>query len=301
MEYRYSVCGIPLVLSLPEEVRPVGSMEYFRGEGPGGVPPVRYEARWYRDPPEQAGTLAERQPGCRIFQMGRRFRYAFNVGSTRNPHCCFLDQDPEGDTNTLWLPERHRALLQSEGLPVTQDLGQELLFLSHDRLLMHAALVRWRGRGILFTGPSGMGKSTQAGLWQRYLGAEILNGDKAVFHLDREIRAWGSPYAGTSGIYRNEMAIPAGIVSLGQGEQNEIQPLTGREALLELMPRMATAPWAGKWHGRGVDLALDLLERVPVYRLSCRPDRGAVELTRRTLFPGWGDDSSGEPRKKEKR
>lgn len=286
VEYCCEVCGLKLLLSLPEGVRPVGAIEPFLLERAGFQPQVRYAARWYTQRPADTGPVVESQVGYSIRRMGRGYRYAFNVGCTLNPDALLLDQDPETQSYDLWLPRAHEALLRREGLPIAQNLGQELLLLSHDRLLLHASLIRWGGKAVLFTGPSGMGKSTQASLWERYRGAEILNGDKTVLHLTPErITAWGSPYAGTSGIYRNEAAPAAGIVALRQGPVNEIVPLRGKEALLELMPRMATAPWAGQWHGRGVDLALALLERIPVYRLTCRPDREAVELTERTIFP----------------
>ena len=292
-DYQISLCGLKLVLSLPEGVRPVGAIEPFLVQEPGFCPQVRYTARWYAERPEDTGPVVDRHVGYSVRQRGRGYRYAFNVGYSLNANALLLDLDPETRAYDLWLPRVHEALLRREGLPIAQDLGQELLFLSQDRLLLHASLIRWGGRALLFTGPSGMGKSTQAGLWERYRGAEVLNGDKTVLHLTPErIMAWGSPYAGTSGIYRNEAAPAVGIIALRQGPVNEIVPLRGKEALLELMPRMATAPWAGQWHARGVDLALALLERIPVYRLTCRPDREAVELTERTLFP---DGYSAEP------
>ena len=299
-EYQYCLCGIRLALSLPEGVRPTGPLEQFRAEDTADLPEVRYEARWYSGLPEPTGPVIDRHLGYRIRQSGRGFRYEFNVGYELNPYTLLLDQDPEGACNTLWLPEAHRELLLGEGLPAAQNLGQEILFLSRDRLLLHASLVRYRGRGILFTGPSGMGKSTQANLWQQVFGAEILNGDKAVIQLDGDgPLAWGSAYAGTSGIYRNESAKPVGILALRQGSRNEICPLRGRDALFELMPRMATAPWAGMWHSRGVDLALRLLEQVPVYRLTCRPDRGAAELAFETLFPQWAGILAGGKNREE--
>ena len=59
--------------------------------------------------------------------------------------------------------------------------------------------------GILFSGPSGIGKSTQAALWQRYAGAEIVNGDRALVRPDTGTVS-GVFYAGTSGISRNVTA-----------------------------------------------------------------------------------------------
>ncbi|WP_370839368.1 hypothetical protein [Intestinibacter bartlettii] len=35
-----------------------------------------------------------------------------------------------------------------------------------------------KDKGILFSAPSGTGKSTQADLWEKYENAEIINGDR---------------------------------------------------------------------------------------------------------------------------
>ena len=67
-------------------------------------------------------------------------------------------------------------------------------------LVLHSAYIITRqGQGILFSGPSGIGKSTQAALWQRYAGAEIVNGDRALVRPDTGTVS-GVFYAGTSGI-----------------------------------------------------------------------------------------------------
>lgn len=73
-------------------------------------------------------------------------------------------------------------------------------------LVLHSSyIVTRQGQGILFSGPSGIGKSTQAALWQRYAGAEIVNGDRALVRPDTGTVS-GVFYAGTSGISRNVTA-----------------------------------------------------------------------------------------------
>ena len=42
-----------------------------------------------------------------------------------------------------------------------------------DGMPLHAALVEKDGYGVVFLGPSGMGKSTQAKLWVEHQGADI--------------------------------------------------------------------------------------------------------------------------------
>lgn len=48
---------------------------------------------------------------------------------------------------------------------------------------MHASLVEKDGEGVLFLGPSGMGKSTQARLWKSALDADFISGDRPGLRL----------------------------------------------------------------------------------------------------------------------
>lgn len=49
-----------------------------------------------------------------------------------------------------------------------------------------------------------MGKSTQADLWNKYEGCEIINGDRsAITKKDGVWNAYGLPFAGSSRIYKN--------------------------------------------------------------------------------------------------
>ena len=83
-------------------------------------------------------------------------------------------------------------------------------------LVLHSAyIVTRQGQGILFSGPSGIGKSTQAALWQRYAGAEIINGDRALVRPDTGTVS-GVFYAGTSGISRNVTAPLQAVILLEQ-------------------------------------------------------------------------------------
>lgn len=55
----------------------------------------------------------------------------------------------------------------------------------YHRFLMHGVVISWKGRGYMFTAPSGTGKSTHASLWKKYLGddVEIINGDKPILNI----------------------------------------------------------------------------------------------------------------------
>ena len=72
----------------------------------------------------------------------------------------------------------------------TQALPQ--LLLPFSCVLLHASVIEYAGGAVLFSAPSGTGKSTQAALWARHRGAHIRNGDKAgVRVLPDSVRAYG--------------------------------------------------------------------------------------------------------------
>lgn len=164
-------------------------------------------------------------------------------------------------------------------------IGLEMLLLTYNGLLLHSSFIRWNGQGILFSAPSGTGKSTQADLWVKYKQAEIINGDRAGLRkLEDGWAAFGLPYAGSSGIYRNESAPVTAIVVLRQAKENQIRPLGPAEAIRYLYPEITIHQWDKDFVDQAMDLLTDLLFHVPVYLLECLPDQGAVELVKHTIF-----------------
>ena len=43
-------------------------------------------------------------------------------------------------------------------------------------LILHCAYLEYQGKAMLFSAPSGTGKTTQAGLWEQYRGSRTVNG-----------------------------------------------------------------------------------------------------------------------------
>lgn len=163
-------------------------------------------------------------------------------------------------------------------------LGLESFLLQRDGLLLHSSLIQWNGRGLLFTAPSGTGKSTQAELWNRYEGADILNGDRAaLMRRDNCWTAWGLPFAGTSGIYRNDSTPVSAIVILRQGVQNKIRSLSLGEAIRYIYPELTVHRWDADFSDRVLTLLIELVSSVPVYYLECLPDESAVCLLKDSI------------------
>lgn len=163
-------------------------------------------------------------------------------------------------------------------------ISLESLLLDYHGMIVHSSFIRWRDKGLIFSAPSGTGKSTQASLWMKYEQVECLNGDRAGL---RKVKgnwiAYGLPYAGSSGIYRNE-AVPLGaIIVLKQSKENNLSRMKPSDAFRAIYPETLIHQWDAAFVNTAADYITELVTDIPVYLLSCRPDREAVSVLRDEL------------------
>ena len=160
---------------------------------------------------------------------------------------------------------------------VLNCLALEHLLAPRKGLLLHASFIAHRGRAILFTAPSGTGKSTQASLWERHRGAQILNGDRVCIRMEgRTPYACGIPYAGSSGICLDARLPIAAIVCLSQAPKTTIRPLGGFEGFRQVWEGCSVNTWDRADVAHISDTVMDVLQSVPVYHLACTPDESAL-------------------------
>lgn len=149
----------------------------------------------------------------------------------------------------------------------------------------HSSLVQWQNNGIMFVGPSGIGKTTRAELWQKYQNADIINGD-LVFVQKRNdgFLGWGSPWHGSSPYCLNRNVHINAIIVLKQGKENKIRKLSG----LEMVSEVGKNLFYPKWVDKGMEMALDildqLLQRIPVYELTNKADEDSVLMVKQVVF-----------------
>lgn len=192
----------------------------------------------------------------------------------------FFDADTP-HLRTLELCDRGFLLDEKQMLTA---IGNEELFLHFGRAVLHSSCVETDGQAVLFSGVSGIGKSTQAALWEKYADAGVKNGDRTLlYRKDGKEFAGGLPYAGSSGICSN-FALPVrAIVFLGQAKQNCICRMDKTAAVRHILSQLPVPRWSGSAIGNAMDTAIRIADAVPVYALDCLPDRSAVELLRQTL------------------
>lgn len=150
---------------------------------------------------------------------------------------------------------------------------------------LHASIIAMGKKGIVFLGPSGIGKTTQAELWHKYRGALLINGDVVFVQKTKdEFVGWGTPWHGSSPYCENTSVPLRAMIVLKQAPENSIRELTG----FEKVSAVSNNVFYPTWLENGMELCLEtldhLLSRIPVYELSCRPDEEAVKLTEETIF-----------------
>lgn len=182
----------------------------------------------------------------------------------------------------LSIPEGRKHMNQLENL--FYHIQLENLLLQRDRMILHASCVETALGGLLFSGPSGIGKSTQAELWCHFEGARLLNGDRPILGRRSGVwRAYGSPYAGSSRCYLNESTPVRALILLEQGPDCTIRRASCAEAVRRLLEQITLNQWDPAFVSRVCALLDALLGEIPVYVLRCTPDRRAVDLLRQTL------------------
>ena len=276
MTRHYKVAGHTFTVSGKDELfEQMGNYEPFECEGgeplfsltiERGVVPEYTEV--YRQEEGWWGTIIYGHTvlGNEVFEYMER---------TRSKGCLVLSKD------------YHEGWLIMTGDISTKMLNRSLMIMyalataEKDTLLLHAVVVSCEGKGYLFLGPSSVGKSTHARLWQEHIkGTELIND---AFPVVRDEMVYGSPWGGwKTPCYRNVSYPIGGIVALSQAPYNKIHRLSGLEAYMNLFVSASKG-----FDTRNADGLHQTEERlastIPMWHLECLPDEAAARLCHDTI------------------
>ncbi len=163
-------------------------------------------------------------------------------------------------------------------------MGFEEIMANENAVVLHGSMVKKDGKMIIFTAPCGTGKSTQANLWEKYAGAEIVNGDKCLVKNENgNIIAGGLVFSGSSTICKNLSAPLLTVVSLGQAKENKIRKLSKSEAFITLMQGNYRSALSKVASNKTTDVLEQICNNVVMYKFNCLPDKSAVECLEKEL------------------
>ncbi len=156
----------------------------------------------------------------------------------------------------------------------------EELLLMNDALILHSASIISKGEAIIFSAPSGTGKTTQTDLWHKYRqGITDLNGDKNLLQKKKD-GSWvvsGFPIFGGSMRFEQK-AVPIRVVAvIRQAKSDRVRELS----LVEKITLLYSETTVLSYYRSNVEKALDLLEdfalKTDIVELDCTMNESAVE------------------------
>ena len=160
-------------------------------------------------------------------------------------------------------------------------------------IMMHACGVSHNGRGIIFAGTSGAGKSTVADLWKTRIsrlksrGLEqsnntiLLSDDRIIIRkIDGRFFVFGTPWHGDSKVCSPEEAPLDKIFFLQQARENKVK----KTDVIKAVSRLIVCSFPPFWDKKGMEFTLnycaELAQKIPCYELDFVPDKRVLDLVR---------------------
>ena len=163
-------------------------------------------------------------------------------------------------------------------------IALEKHLLKVNSFILHSSSILIDKGAILFSAPSGTGKSTQANLWNKYRGSKILNGDRNILEITNdEVIVHGLPFCGSSNVYTNFNIPLKSIVLLGQSKVDNIVELSKIDKITKIYSECTVNNWNEKCVNKVFDLIEILISNVEIFKLTCTMNETAVECLEKYL------------------
>ena len=158
---------------------------------------------------------------------------------------------------------------------------------------IHSASILYRDQVWIFSGHSGMGKSTHTNLWKEQFGTEIINGDLNLigWNIGKQDSSgqnvnklgskghpivYGMPWCGTSGIASTKSYPLGGIVLLGRSDNDHFELLTNDQKIVRVMQRMISPVWKEEMLNQNLTCAEKLAKQIPIFYFLCTKEPSAA-------------------------
>ena len=294
--YKYTVAGHTFCISLPQgfdKETYLSPYSPFEDNDPDSAPIIKLRV-------ETATTMRDKVNGSvkDIFndeapyfwlfereEMTSPFEhelapYFYGFSYTKKRPDCVLLASADYSEAVVYVPEVYAEKLVEFALSNAMMLLYTFRTSGSDTLMIHASVTSFEGKGYVFLGKSGTGKSTHSSLWLKHIeGTELLNDDNPVLRIvDGKVRVYGSPWSGKTPCYKNLEMPLGGIVRLSQAPYNKIQRLMPLMAYTALMPSCSCMRWEPQATEALHKAVEKVIMNVPCWHLECLPDEEAARV-----------------------
>ncbi len=234
--------------------------------------------------PEQIAAEGTHIDRVSQFDFSRR-RHGYSIGRYVRGMItsCVVCSEDFSNAELFYSAEIDNFNIRDIAVPLNQGFRYRITYCRG--IMMHASAVICNGKVILFTGVSGAGKSTQAGLWKEHAGADILSYDQAlIFQQKKPVMVCGTPWAGKENVYKSGMYPLHAIVLVEKAEENMATELSKGEAFSRIYLNNYLYPLNEEIENRYCDSISRLVSGIPVYELRCTATGAAVDHLYKKLF-----------------
>ena len=206
--------------------------------------------------------------------------YRILVSDEKETPCTFIQSDAEYRRFTIATRGNEHNI--AFGLNNSIMVIYTLCSAPHKTLLAHSSVVENNNRAYMFLGTSGRGKSTHSDLWVKHIkGSTLINDDNPVIRIahDGTPTVYGSPWSGKRPIYKNVHYPIGGLAAIGQSKENSIRKEGIPAAFGIMLSSCSTLKFDKKIHTYICGTITNVLERIAIHTLSCRPDEEAAQTS----------------------
>jgi len=151
----------------------------------------------------------------------------------------------------------------------------------NDGLMIHASGIYDNDRGYIFSGISGIGKTTITKIWNNEK-AFIINDDRLIISKNSDkYYIYNTPM---NYIDDSKMSSLNYIFFLKQSSMNYAKKLNGSQSVAQLMSHCIQHNYDGGMVSGLLTLCSDICLRIPVYELGFVPDKSIVQFIRNNEF-----------------
>lgn len=272
---KYVFCGCAFEIQCDEKIKPEAEFSKFLSD----FSKADYTVRVIRTDslPTEAGEPVFRSQRRKIYVDGdTRVYTAYSNAKLRQ----YVDFACKVNDSELYIKfdDELREVTVFDGLDLPSMLLEKGIG------IIHCSFVEYKESAILFVGDKQVGKSTQAGLWNKYLGADVINGDRAAVYFENgKFYADGIPFCGTSKICKNKKLPIKALVCLSIGSYNELEKLSSLNAFMKVMGKFSYNSTKDSVEIVSA-LVSKMVEDLPVYSYSCLKDESAVRFLKDELW-----------------